>query len=63
MFRELAAIYKKATGKRASITTHYGSGEPSGDFFRFMRAAVAPIPVLKDLKDNTLASAIKRAIT
>ncbi len=65
-FRKLAEIYTKATGNKATINVTSASGvttggRPSGPFFRFMRAAVAPVPDLKGLEDDGLASAVKRA--
>jgi hypothetical protein len=67
LFRELAEIYTKATGKRATISKTSGSGKtkaglPCGPFFRFMRAAVAPIPELAALGDTGLASALESRI-
>jgi len=65
-FQDLAEIYTNATGNIFTISmtsdTHSTrGGQPSGPAFRFVRAAVNPIPELKILSDNGLASAIKRA--
>lgn len=67
-FRDLAAIYTTATDRPARISTTSGSditeaGQPSGPFFQFMRAAVAPVPGLEALSDHALAKAVKRSST
>ena len=64
--RELTAIYKQATGRpgkiaRASESGIMKEGQPTGRFFRFIRAAVSPVPALKILSDYALASAVTRA--
>ena len=66
VLRELAANYEATTGRKAKLNTTSGSditeaGRPSGPFFRFIRAAIAPVPSLKKLKDDALAQAIRRA--
>ena len=63
---ELATIYKKATGRAAKIvvTSYSGkttAGQPTGHFFKFMRASVSPVPALKGLADHALHAAVKRA--
>ena len=65
---DLAAIYTEATGRPAKIavTSESGktkAGRPTGRFFRFMRAAVAPVPVLAALSDDALAGAVRRTPT
>ena len=65
-FQDLAKIYTEATNKTFAISTTSEThstrgGQPSGPAFRFVRSAVNPIPELKILSDNGLASAIKRA--
>ena len=64
LFQELAAIYETTTGQCATISTTSGSGrtkggQPSGPFFCFLRAGVAPVPSLNALKDHALAKAVK----
>ena len=64
--RELTAIYRQATGRPGKIaytseTKITKSGQPTGHFFRFIRAAVSPVPALKIIPDHTLAAAVKRA--
>ncbi len=64
--RELAAIYKQATGRPGKIakTSDGGitkGGQPTGRFFKFIRAAVSPVPALKILLDDALAAAVTRA--
>ena len=64
--RELAAIYKMATGRpgKISVTSESAktiAGRPTGQFFRFIRATVAPVPALEGLTDDALAAAVKRA--
>jgi hypothetical protein len=66
--RELEAIYRMATGNpgkigKTSATKQTDGGKPSGPFFRFIRAAVSPVPTLKTIPDGTLASAVTRATT
>jgi hypothetical protein len=64
--RELTAIYKMATGRPGKISTTSETGKtrggkPTGRFFLFMRAAVAPVRDLAELRDYALAEAVKRA--
>lgn len=65
LFRELAEIYTAATGRPAKICTASGAtdteGQPIGRFFRFIRAAVAPVPALAGLGNHALAKAVTRA--
>ena len=68
VLRDLAAIYTKATGRPAKIAVTSDSGKttagrPTGLFFRFMRAAAAPVPALAALSDDALAGAVRRATT
>lgn len=63
---ELATIYKKATGRpgKISVTSESAktiAGQPTGHFFKFMCAAVAPVPALEMFDGHTLAQAVKRA--
>ncbi len=58
---ELAEIYTTATGLPATINTNAETGQIYGPCFEFIRAAVAPIPKLKKLKDSGLRSAVIRA--
>ena len=65
-FQDLAKIYTKATNNTFTISMTSESnltrgGQPSGPAFRFVQAAVNPIPELKKLSTNGLASATKRA--
>lgn len=61
--RQLAYIYRQATGRRATITARPDAdGIPSGPFFAFLRAAVAPVSDLHGLNDDGLASAHRRAL-
>ena len=64
--RDLAKIYEQATSKAANISVTSGSGitkagQPKGRFFRFLRAAIEPVPKLSQLDDHALAKAVKRA--
>ena len=62
---DLAAIFTAATERPATISVlseaYENSGEPTGRFFKFLCAAVAPVPGLMELTDVALASAAKRA--
>lgn len=64
--QELAEIYADATGidGKMSVTSESkktAGGQPTGRFFTFMRAAVAPLPDLKRPDDHALAKATTRA--
>ncbi len=63
---QLADIFTTATGKPARFsavsTDKQDAGNPSGPFFRYLRAAVAPASDLAGLTDHALAQAAKRAI-
>ena len=66
LFQELNAIYKQATGRPGKISTTSGSliteaGLPTGPFFKFILAAVKPVPGLNTLRELALAKAVKRA--
>jgi hypothetical protein len=56
--RRLAAIYTKATGRPAKISRTNITNQPTGRYFRFMRAATAPI---LQIKDSALAKSVSRA--
>ena len=65
MFNRLGESYTIATGNPATISKTSESGRkkgglPCGPFFRFLRAAVAPITELAKLSDTGLASAFDR---
>jgi hypothetical protein len=68
VLRDLAAIYTDATGQpgkisKTSETKKTVGGRPTGPFFRFIRAAVSPVPTLKIILDHALASAVTWATT
>ena len=67
LFRELAEIYTTATGRAAKMVVksevYEEAGQPTGRFFAFVRAAVAPVPELGKLKDHALSQAVKRALS
>ena len=63
---DLAEIYGAATGRKATISRTSASaktsgGQPAGPFFRFVRAAVAPVTSLEDLTDDALDLRRQRA--
>ena len=65
--RELAAIWESATPHNAKISRApeggtVPAGQPIGRFFRYIRAAVAPVPGLQNEGDQALASAVERAL-
>ena len=66
--RELAGIFTRATGQDAKIAVTSESartkgGQPTGPFFRFVRAAWEPINEFDSVNDHALAKMIKRATT
>ena len=66
VLRDLAAIFTDATGRPSKISVTSESkkaagGRPTGQFFTFMRAAVAPVLTLNGIDDYALAEAVKRA--
>ena len=66
LFRELAAIYEAATSRRGVVSTSSKTkaekrGLPAGRFYKFLRAAVAPVPSISSLRDYTLHQTMRRA--
>ena len=56
---KLRNIYEQATGRRAGVSKHPGTGSPSGPFFRFARACTVGLPELDVLSDDALAQALR----
>ena len=65
LLRDLAVVYTDATERSAKVAvasqSAANSGQPTGRFFKFIRAAVVPLPSLKKLRDHALHQAVKRA--